>query len=531
MQLLRKTATVLGTLTLLRLAAACDGPVMPTEPSVTPAPGVLSANNNGSGGTTHWVNDDDPNGGIYVPRGSSCNNPGYPKIQDAVNAAGPGDRINVCRGTYPEQVLIPATKNGIRLISVDRWRAVIKAPPIMLPGPAGTFSIVRVAGAQNVTLLAFTITGPGPGPCMSLHYGVRVDNAGSANILGNHITHIRDEPMSNCENGIAILVGRNSELETGSAQIIGNVIDNYQRIGPTVSGNGSTAYIAHNRVFGVGPTAINVQAGIQMSDGGAGTIRHNFVAQNIYSPHTSSAHGILMYQSGKASIEHNTVPSNDVGVYMFRAGAGTTVIDNRVRASKFDGVTVDGTDNSQVAHNDIDHSGGPGIAVNVAQNNTLDRNHILYNTDSGVLFFMSTLNVVSSNRVRNNGNGALDQTDGIRIDGASTANRIFDNRLKRNITHDCHDNAVGNVWTDNRGETSQPPGLCGEEDTEVASDDVMTSSEFGWNASYPWYTDYADAAEVDWTDAYAEFDTESLLALVPAIPLGTVRGLTLRPYR
>jgi len=35
------------------------------------------------------------------------------------------------------------------------------------------YTIVRIAGAQNITILAFTITGPGPGPCGSLHYGVR----------------------------------------------------------------------------------------------------------------------------------------------------------------------------------------------------------------------------------------------------------------------------------------------------------------------------------------------------------------------
>src|SRR6266849_6614761 len=118
---------------------------------------------------TLWVNDDDPNGGLYVAPGTSCDDPGYPTIQSAVNAAAPGDRINVCPGTYTEEVTIPAGKDNILLRSVQAWAAIIKAPPVML-GP--TKAIVRVTGASGVTILAFTITGPGGTLCDSLRYGV-----------------------------------------------------------------------------------------------------------------------------------------------------------------------------------------------------------------------------------------------------------------------------------------------------------------------------------------------------------------------
>ena len=120
---------------------------------------------------TRWVNDD----GVAVPPGNSCNNPGYSTVQAAVNAAASGDRINVCPGTYREEVLIPAGKNNLQLRSVQFWAAVIKAPALML-GP--TKSIVRVSGARGVTILAFTITGPGGFACDSLRYGVGSTMAG-----------------------------------------------------------------------------------------------------------------------------------------------------------------------------------------------------------------------------------------------------------------------------------------------------------------------------------------------------------------
>lgn len=55
---------------------------------------------------TRWVNDNDPNGGGYAPPGTSCEDPGYSTISAAVVAASPGDTINVCPGTYTENVTI-----------------------------------------------------------------------------------------------------------------------------------------------------------------------------------------------------------------------------------------------------------------------------------------------------------------------------------------------------------------------------------------------------------------------------------------
>jgi hypothetical protein len=136
--------------------------------------GLVLAGSSSVLGNTLWVNDDDPNGGIYLPPGQNCTNPGFPTIQSAVTAAAPGDRINVCPGIYLEQVRIPSGKNNLELRSVVHWQAIIKAPPVMMPDPLTipAFTIVRIAGAQNVTVLAFTITGPGPGPCGTLHFGV-----------------------------------------------------------------------------------------------------------------------------------------------------------------------------------------------------------------------------------------------------------------------------------------------------------------------------------------------------------------------
>jgi parallel beta-helix repeat protein len=541
MRVLHRAAFVLIFPAIAWLGAACDGIDPPTEPQS--AAEMLNA----SSPHTHWVNDDDPNGGLYVPPGTSCTNPGYRTIQEAVTAASAGDHINVCPGLYPEQVTIPADKDDLRLRSTRQWEAVIKAPAVMLPDPHPilAYSIVRIEGAQNVTLLAFTITGPGPGGCASLHYGVRVASGGSADILGNHITDIRDAPppptVSGCQNGVAVLVGRWIDGTTGSARIMGNVIERYQKNGPTVDNAGSFAEISHNRILGVGPTPTIAQNGSQASRGATATIRHNFIANNLYTgPQDAASSGILWYAPGQVVTEHNTLSANDVGVNISDffietqtcgTAEGSIAGHNRVRASTYDGIVLSGFTNCpvnevQIAYNKSEQNEGPGIGVYDADDNSIDNNSVEDNKDTGILlgdedgFFPATNNTVANNQVRDNGTAAGgDLTDGIRINTGSTTNTVHNNHLRDNVTHDCHDNntPVANTWDGNHGETSFPPGLCDRENNDAA---FATSTAYGWDPAYPWYDAFDVAAEFDWATAYATIDTESLLQLLPGLQTG-----------
>jgi parallel beta-helix repeat protein len=478
--------------------------------------------------TTHWVNDD---GVLSVPPGMNCNNPGYLTIQAAVGAAAPGDRINVCAGTYMEQVTIPAGKDNLELRSVGHWQAVINAPALMGDPKA----IVRVSGSQNVTILAFTITGPGGTACDSLRYGVRVDGGGSANILGNHITDIRDLPppptVSGCQNGVAVLVGRTAEGTTGSARIIGNVIERYQKNGPTVDNAGSHAEIAHNRILGVGPTATIAQNGVQASRGATADIQHNFISGHIYTPMAVASTGMILFQSGDVLTEHNTLTANDVGIYAIDT-SGSTAAHNDVRASTFDGIALDSETASVAAHNKVRENSGPGIGLYDSQTNTLHNNEVKDNADSGILLDNADTNTVTNNQVMNNGTVNGDTTDGIRVNVTSEGNTIQKNQLRNNVTHDCHDDSVGsgtagtaNSWLDNHGGTENRPGLCRPEPGPAS----FETSTYGWDANYPWYAAFGEAAQYDWATAYAAIDTESLLQLAPKIGLRRIRPVTSSP--
>jgi parallel beta-helix repeat protein len=305
----------------------------------------------------------------------NCKNAQYSTIQAAVNAAAPGSDIVVCAGTYVEQITIPTGKDNLTLRSDQPLTAIIKAPAVLTGGKA----IVDVAGAHNVTIRGFTITGPGGGGCDSIRYGIRVDMGGSAAIRENHLTDIHDEPFSGCQNGIGIGVGRDSEGQTGSATIQKNTIDDYQKDGIIVSNVGSSADIRDNTISGVGPTAIIAQNGIQVAGGATANVQHNDVSQNIYSPQTVVATGILLFNPGSVTVDHNEASSNDVNIYAFHSANPVVITHNKVSGGLFDGMDVVATTGADVSHNTSLNNAMDGIFVD----DTSSGNSITHNKMSG----------------------------------------------------------------------------------------------------------------------------------------------------
>jgi len=285
-----------------------------------------------------------------------CPNAQYTSIQAAVTAAGPGDKIKVCRGLYIEQVSIPSSKDGLTLYSVPDLQAVIQAPPTIATDLVNFKSIVRVAGAQDVTIRHFTIQGPGPGGCDSIRYGVRVDSNGSALITDNHITEIRDMGLSGCQNGIGVLIGRNrpdlGDDSPGSGSVVHNLIDRYQKGGVLVDNTGTRdAEVAYNEVTGT-PSQIIAQNGIQVSRAGRGDAHHNKVSMNQYLPGGVEATGILLYSNTvPARAHHNEVFMNDTGVSLWTVVGNAEISYNNARNNDNGVVAYSPSSNNLIAYN------------------------------------------------------------------------------------------------------------------------------------------------------------------------------------
>jgi nitrous oxidase accessory protein NosD len=368
-------------------------------------------------------------------------------IQDAVLAANPGDAIRVDPGTYPEQVKIATNSHGVVLNNLD-LEGADEESIITLPAPGSASSaMVEVTGAKNVTINGFTIEGPG-GPPASIGYGIEIDGAGSAIITHDHITHIRDNPLSGTQNGVAILVGRQATGTTGSAIIDHDTIDDYQKGGIVVDNGGSHADIEHTTIKGAGPTALIAQNGIQISNDATAEISHNEISGNVYTPQTTEATGIVLFSTGAVTVDHNELSHNDVGIYVFQPAGKVELAHNQISDSTFEGIDLDGVSGALLCENHIANSGGDGIA----------------------LFDHSTGNRLEQNHSDKNGQ------DGIFVETGSTGNTFIQNDLQHNGNFDAEDlttgagtHGTGNTWIRNHGKTSNPPGLlsepeCGDDD-------------------------------------------------------------------
>ena len=371
---------------------------------------------------TRYVNDD----GAAVPPGTSCSKPGFNSIEAAVNASGPNDTVLVCPGTYPEIVTVDPGKDNLTVRSTTPLAAVIQAPPTIALDLVNFKSIVRITTSRNVSLIGFRITGPGPAGCDSIRFGVRVDGNGSANILRNHITEIRDTPFSGCQNGVAIQVGRTADGQTGQALIAGNRIDRYQKNGPTIDNVGSSAIIVGNDIQGIGPTVVIAQNGIQVSRGATAQVRDNRVRDHAY------------------IIPANLPEFTATGILLFQSASTTVVERNRLNGNQ-DGIGIYTTTGNRIANN-------------------------------RVIGDVPSINPVL---------GTLTLGDGIYAAVDTSANRIERNFLRNNVEHDCHDDSVGpnnppalvaNFWINNDGVTQNKPGLCragndGDDDDDDDDDD------------------------------------------------------------
>jgi hypothetical protein len=240
-------------------------------------------------------------------------------IAEGITRVTAGGTVHVAVGTYTEQLTI--TKD-LHLIGAGIGLSIIAAPATLPISDLATSAIVLISGSGvDAELTGFTVTGPGPSGCGSIRAGIYVYDGANANIHDNRIQDIRDNPFSGCQNGVAIVVGRQAWSTTGTATITNNVIVGYQKGGIVVDNTGSSATITNNTVTGAGTTSVTAQNGIQISRGATANLSFNNVTGNSFhlvgSTWDWGAAGILLYQSGAVSMMGwNNVGGNDNNLYI-----------------------------------------------------------------------------------------------------------------------------------------------------------------------------------------------------------------------
>jgi hypothetical protein len=350
----------------------------------------------------------------------------FSTIQAAVNAVPTGSTIEICPGTYLEQVTISGktlTLTGIEVGSSD-------AAVIAVPTGGVTQNATDIAGnpvaaqifvenATGVTISRLTVDGSGNGlsSCSLNLQGIYYQN--SSGTITDDAVRNQIVPMEEgCQIGLAI----NVESSSGTPQVTvsNNSVRNYQKNGITAAGLGSgnpgpNVSVTGNTVIGIGPTPAIAQNGIQISYGATGKVSGNDVADDIYTGSNFSSSGILIYASVGITVSNNTVESTQVAIATaadptFGLADDASVTSNHIGGTQnFD--AIDLCSNGNVAESNIIHGSAqsgihaddqcPGPSSTPSGNNNSIQKNTINEACAGILEGSGTGNTFGPNTFYN----------------------------------------------------------------------------------------------------------------------------------
>lgn len=286
-----------------------------------------------------------------------CPDAGFSKIQAAVNAAAPGDTIQVCPGIYREQVEIakPLSLVGIERNGKD---AVVVRPSNITVNTdlAGepTASIILVRHTSEVSIKNITVDGINNGLVCDSSFptmdGIFFRNA-SGEIESVAVRNILSPQACAFADGIDVFsTGERPQRVT----IRNSSIHDYDLGGIFALGGGLSVSAIGNVVTGRGPTDLADfgQAGIQFAGGATGSIEENVVTNHITADPENIfvAHNIGVFELvGNTRIVRNIVGTSNVGIFVgaFPNIESNEVVvqENTVSNTAITGIFVKGDDN------------------------------------------------------------------------------------------------------------------------------------------------------------------------------------------
>lgn len=340
--------------------------------------------------------------------GTCKNGVQFTTIQDAVNHAPVGGTVDVCPGTYPEQVTI---SQGVKLVGIPATQAGVTSDAAVIVPPAGgvtantsdiygfpTAAQIFVNGATGVTISNITVDGSGNGlaGCATDLVGIYYKNSSGTITEDTARNQILDPADEGCQDGLAI----NVESNTGSPQVTisDNSVRNYDKNGITADGPaagspGPSVIVKGNTIVGIGATPAIAQNGIQIGYGATATIEGNYVADDIYTGPTYGSSGILIYDSANVSAKTNTVESTQYAIVTVSdtpgAADGAIVMSNHIGGTQnFDAIDLCSS-NNQAKANVVYGSAQSGVhsddTCSASGNNNTIQNNTINEACAGIL--------------------------------------------------------------------------------------------------------------------------------------------------
>jgi len=324
-------------------------------------------------------------GTVFV---GGCGTPSFATIQDGVNHATAGSTVDVCPGTYPEQVSINKrlTLQGIAVGSANQ--AIVAAPVGGVVANTVSLTTAELIAAQiwvhdtsAVTISNLTVDGSGNGisTCSPDLVGVYYQDASGVvnHIVARNQTAGLTSPLNGCQWGLGVFVQSGVSTVTGKSgtstvTVLNSSVHDFQKNGITGNEVGTTMNAVLNQVRGQGLTTGAAENGIQIADGAEGKVANNSVIDLIYSPCVSisdcaaTASGILVDDSQGINITSNHVGNTQGGIAI--VGDGASSADNQTISGNvldgtlvFDGIDVCGSNGGTINNNIVAGSGQSAI--------------------------------------------------------------------------------------------------------------------------------------------------------------------------
>ena len=373
-------------------------------------------------------------GGTFTVR--NCQGPSpYQTIQSAVNAAeaSGGGNVNVCPGTYPEQVTITSQLNlqGIQSGTMD---AAIITPPnsgVVANAPdlnsgSSTNTVAAQLYVKNVTHGNVNVSnlvvdgsgtnGNGLNSCNTDLVGVLFqDSSGSIEGVTTRNQILGSAPLmpalGGCQDGLGIWVQSDSAKANTHVEVESCSVHDFQKNAMEVDGAGTQMQIEGNSVVGAGPTPIIAQNGIQVSNQAQAQVKNNLVIDLDYSQTSTFASGILVDGSSNVQVQQNNVGNVQEAIVF-------------ATDPTFGGPA----DHGQAQQNFISATSSFGDAIDMCSNNDQANNNNIFqaNGESAIHFDAAC---GSGNNNHANGNTITEANVGILKDTGTTGNNADGNNF------------------------------------------------------------------------------------------------------